>query len=616
MANKEQVGYARLARTPTAKPKTTAHYSEVEERADTNSTTDNLHWKNPTLMAGALLTGLIFALIHHFFYDYWNGKVVLDETQQQWITRGGTFFAFAFKVALAAGGGVAYVQFLWLSLRQRAYRVRDVDSMFTVLSNPLAFRLVKLWVKLPFLAVVAALVWLVILSLSLLGIFGSRLSRLMPLAAIITPGSLTVILTPQVTSQAGPVPSLGFNTQMANFGATTGENANFAGATSDLIRIALASATSGSILSMEAPQPNSSYTISFPGPAVKCSQGSDADLKALINISTSDPEEVHFDYMAWVPRDSLGSVNLSYVPLQMPGLDETDFTFPIQAEPSTAPGYNLYVFAPHGTPLGDVYGPAPFLLQCTLYNVTYKVDFKFDSGIQFLDIQLGPKQELIPMGAPQIYGPAGIGSAPDPVLYNEVISYLSLMEAYGKIITGSISTDFTGGYLIQSTIIQSTLISQRLAAAIPTSDNATVCAPFEELFQNITLSLFSSSQYLLNTSIAALAATAPTPIITSTVPVNKYSYNALSLLAAYGAALLGEIICLTIGFYALYINRKTYTNDFSSIMRATRRSELDALVVESESNGADPAAEHMLNALISYQLGGDRKAGFGLGKEE
>ena len=97
IANKEQVDYTRLAQTSTAKPNTTAHSLEVEERADKNSTTDSLHWKNTT-MACALLTGLIFALIHHFFHHYWNGKAVVDETQQQRITRGGTFFAFAFKV--------------------------------------------------------------------------------------------------------------------------------------------------------------------------------------------------------------------------------------------------------------------------------------------------------------------------------------------------------------------------------------------------------------------------------------------------------------------------------------------------------------------------------------
>jgi hypothetical protein len=113
---------------------------------------------------------------------------------------------------------------------------------------------------------------------------------------------------------------------------------------------------------MEVPQPDSSYTISFPGPAVKCSKGSDADLTALLHISATDPEEVRFSYMTWVSRPPIDGINLSYVALETPGLDETNFTFPIQAVPSTAPDYNLYIFAPFGTPFGDVFGPAAFLL--------------------------------------------------------------------------------------------------------------------------------------------------------------------------------------------------------------------------------------------------------------
>jgi hypothetical protein len=165
MTDISQASYARFAQTPLSqapatKTKLAANSEDVEKSAEKNTSND-FHWRNPTLMAWALPTGLIFALIHHFFYRYWDGKTVLNETQQQWITRGGTFFAFAFKVALAAGGGLVYVQFLWMSLRQRAYKVRDVDSIFRVLSNPLAFRLMKLWLRLPLLAVVAALVCLV-----------------------------------------------------------------------------------------------------------------------------------------------------------------------------------------------------------------------------------------------------------------------------------------------------------------------------------------------------------------------------------------------------------------------------------------------------------------------
>jgi hypothetical protein len=204
----------------------------------------------------------------------------------------------------------------------------------------------------------------------------------------------------------------------------------------------------------------------------------------------------------------------------------------------------------------------------------------------------------------------------DSAFFDETMSYLSITEAYGKILTGSISTDFTNSHLIQSTLVQSTLVADRLALAVPRSDNATVRAPFEELFQNITLSLFSSDQYLLNTSDPTQAAKAPTPIIIATLPVNKYSYNAFSLLTAYGVALLGEIICLTIGFYALRMNRKAYTNDFSTIMRATRRSELDALVLGREANGANLPAQHMLYAFISYHLSSDSKAGFVVGKED
>jgi hypothetical protein len=49
------------------------------------------------------------------------------------------------------------------------------------------------------------------------------------------------MITPQVTSQLGLVPSLDFKSRMANFGSFTGENDEFTGVTSHLIRVALAS---------------------------------------------------------------------------------------------------------------------------------------------------------------------------------------------------------------------------------------------------------------------------------------------------------------------------------------------------------------------------------------
>ena len=163
MAENEREGYTRIAQTPANKPLPTINTFETDEKPNEEHKS-GLHWKAPTLLACSLLLGLVCSVGHHFFYRYWDGRIVGGATQQEWIVRGGTFFAFAFKVSLAAGGGVAYCQFLWLSLSRRSYRIRDVDNMFSVLSNPLAFQALKLWAKLPLLTVIAALVWSVFLT--------------------------------------------------------------------------------------------------------------------------------------------------------------------------------------------------------------------------------------------------------------------------------------------------------------------------------------------------------------------------------------------------------------------------------------------------------------------
>src|SRR5271155_2092688 len=74
------------------------------------------YWRADTIMAISLLVGIAFGLIHHFFYWYWDGRAVASDSQQRWIIRGGTAFAFAVKTSLAFGTSVAYIQYFWLSL--------------------------------------------------------------------------------------------------------------------------------------------------------------------------------------------------------------------------------------------------------------------------------------------------------------------------------------------------------------------------------------------------------------------------------------------------------------------------------------------------------------------
>ena len=119
----------------------------------------HIHWKVPFLMISALIIGTVFALIHHLFYFYWNNKAVRSSSQQQWVVRGGTAFAFVVKTAFAVATGTAYSQVLWLSLRGASNRIGRIDSMFGILGNAWEFLDLKLWLGVPTLAVPAIITW-------------------------------------------------------------------------------------------------------------------------------------------------------------------------------------------------------------------------------------------------------------------------------------------------------------------------------------------------------------------------------------------------------------------------------------------------------------------------
>ena len=112
-------------------------------------------------MAASIIIGVLFALIHHCFYTYWNGKVVASDEQQRWIIRGGTAFAFGLKTALALGTSIAYVQYFWLTVASNEFKVGKINSMFKVLGNALEFYDLKLWSRLPVLFILAAVTWYV-----------------------------------------------------------------------------------------------------------------------------------------------------------------------------------------------------------------------------------------------------------------------------------------------------------------------------------------------------------------------------------------------------------------------------------------------------------------------
>ena len=95
----------------------------------------NIHWRIPTLMICCFVTGVTFALAHHFFYSHIDKHIVNDASQQQWVTRAGTAAAFIVKLPLATATSAAYTKWLWFQLRAETPKIERLDTMFSVLEN-------------------------------------------------------------------------------------------------------------------------------------------------------------------------------------------------------------------------------------------------------------------------------------------------------------------------------------------------------------------------------------------------------------------------------------------------------------------------------------------------
>lgn len=120
-------------------------------------------WRAPLTMGVALLAGLGFSLAHHFMNQSLNGTPVTEVSiSQTWVSRFGTALAFLVKMCFTVAVGVAYVQHQWWKSHRRAFSVRELDALTTVLSNVFSFVTSCVWLSSPLLTIVALISWLVI----------------------------------------------------------------------------------------------------------------------------------------------------------------------------------------------------------------------------------------------------------------------------------------------------------------------------------------------------------------------------------------------------------------------------------------------------------------------
>ncbi|EYB28031.1 hypothetical protein FG05_35257 [Fusarium graminearum] len=535
------------------------------------------------LMTGSLLSGLALAVGHHLFYDYLNSRIVQSQNQQEWFLRIGTGMAFLVRTLLSAAIGIAYVQILWRTLRSKSVTINGINSLFGVSHNAWDLTTLELWTAAPALTVVALIAWA------------------LPLIAVVTPATLSIEISsePNITVINKLIPTIDYDR------SPWFDSSRYAGTTSRVSRIyrlLLPVATLGSILNIAAPFPNSSYSVDFYGPSISCETPKNRTFTDSLSKVVAHYSKIvgNISYVGFVP-----SFPYPYGPLLNPDAR----TWEVHAIEGLHRALNrtLYDDAPtldetyeHGDRKSDKALSAAFYVltakkegrqaentvKCELYNSSYSINFTFDNGLQNIKY----KTERV----------NGVS-----VLDVEE-SYLLLMDTIGDLLVGATwdaGNNVTG---VQRTMAVITSVYESLHMHSFHQEKPKSATRYmsmgetlEELFTNLTISLFSNSEFLQNDTTASYSP------VTRFSAQNAFSYEPRNLFIAYGIGILFSFIVVIYGLLCIKAASASYTNSFSTILRTTRNPDLDTVIPTAETSGAEPLSKNLGNVRLTLRRQGD-----------
>lgn len=378
-------------------------------------------------------------------------------------------------------------------------------------------------------------------------------------------------------------------------------------------RLLLSVASMGAMLDVPAPFANSSYAAEFVGPAVECGVPENASFvqqaSEMVSNSTCCGNKV--GYVGFAPSSSAGGSYLfegtaaDYALLGLKGALNSSLVSSMSSFDSTYKGAaKFYVTVPPGP--DDVY-MANKTIQCALWNASYAVNFTFNNGeqaVSFTSTKLNQQ------------------SAEDATACTDIskcrggIAYISLFDALGKLLLGSLSvshyfvispvrTQIISSVLMDSSEMQvlrnvNTASDSSSASAAPFSssmDNMSMADALEQVFANVTISMFASSNFLQNDTEATRGP------ITYWTTQNAYSYAPRNLLIAYGLGVVASTALCIVGLVCISSAEASYGSSFSTILRTTRNPDLDALVPAAETSGAEPLSKELCKTRLVLQRG-------------
>lgn len=366
------------------------------------------------------------------------------------------------------------------------------------------------------------------------------------------------------------VPQIDFNNGY-NY-VTAGYAGDYNSASDGVAQLVDATAAQGSILPIVPPIANSSYTITFFGPALDCVQASQTDTAKLADASGMNiPGIEQVIYASWVPTptNNLTSPNLD--PSSSNGLEQDYALDTISSDYARLFVYSYYCSA---------------AFTCGLRNKTYSVSFNFQNNTQRISVQTGKDMNGVSSISLHSISSDQAGTHDN----NPIASYAALMESLGRIMIGNIQNE--GKYDYEQAPDLTSIKDTSLNDVRKGSNAKALGTAIEQLFQNITISLLSNSTYQQPIAVS-------TPVnVTSVLTKNVYVYHPYDLYLAYGLSILFTSICLGIGMAALFRNGQSHSNNFSAVLRVTRNPDLDRLLLETEMSGADPLREGLGRVVL------------------
>lgn len=359
-------------------------------------------------------------------------------------------------------------------------------------------------------------------------------SRTIPIASIIAPATLTVRAVVSAASETRPVPIPDFNgTAMAVIKTTEStigpppRNIDvYHGPESLLSKIGTATATLGTLLDIPAPVPNVSFNLNVLGPAIQC-QDIPAPLQETIltNLSSvlrcpiwQNPAASPLDkltqrlcrsppfFVAWAANTTKLTGAISW--------NETTFWDAPTLGPLDGSG-PVTLFVAFVTNWTHTPPTTWTILNCSLFNASYEVTFMYQGRSQTIIARVVEYFNSVEftnelptdVHIPYFNISRVSGTYPD----RRPINYQAIMHVLGKLLVGSLSMSSMLGVVALATSAMWTNLAYTPELNIRQRDSVTfdsgsknstapqpgrLAATVEQLFQNITLSLFSRTEFL------------------------------------------------------------------------------------------------------------------------